>query len=126
MLFDLVDLIANTDSIIVDSSGEGSSSEVEVDEETIIKYYFQREFSYEEIILVLAKHHKPEISYSTLLRRLKAYGLGRRGFFTRDDSHNTIKIVRKRVNGPMYGKSKGLQFIISIHVPGIIGSLIVI
>lgn len=37
MLFDLVDLNINTDS-----SGEVSSSEVKVDEDTIIKYYFQR------------------------------------------------------------------------------------
>ena len=37
MLFDLLDLNINTDS-----SGEGSSSEVKVDEDTIIKYYFQR------------------------------------------------------------------------------------
>ena len=50
MLFDLVDLNINTDS-----SGEGSSSEVKVDEDTIIKYYFQRWFSYEVIILLLAK-----------------------------------------------------------------------
>ena len=35
MLFDLVDLNMNTDS-----SSEGSSSEVKVDEVTIIKYYF--------------------------------------------------------------------------------------
>lgn len=99
MLFDLLDLNINTDS-----SGEGSSSEVKVDEDTIIKYYFQRWFSYEVIILLLAKHHKHEISYSTPLRRLKAYGLGRRGFFTKDDSNSTIQIARQYVseiiNGP--------------------------
>ena len=61
-----------------DSSEEEDSSneaEVEIDEETIIKYYFQRGFSYEEIIHFLAKRHDHEISYSTLLRRLKTYGL---------------------------------------------------
>ena len=99
MLFDLVDLNMNTDS-----SSEGSSSEVKVDEDTIIKYYFQHWFSYEVIILLLAKHHKHEISYRTPLRRLKAYGLGRRGFFTKDDSNSTIQIARQYVseiiNGP--------------------------
>ena len=40
-----------------DSSEEEDSSnqvEVEIDEETIIKYYFQRGFSYEEIIHFLS------------------------------------------------------------------------
>ncbi|PFX17313.1 hypothetical protein AWC38_SpisGene18364 [Stylophora pistillata] len=91
------DLNANTDSSIVDSSSEGFCSEVEVDEETIMKHYFQCGFSYEEIILLFTKHHKHEISYITLLRRRKAYGLGRRGFFIKDDSNNTIQIVRQRV-----------------------------
>ena len=61
-----------------DSNEEEDSSneaEVEIDEETIIKYYFQRGFSYEEIIHFLVKRHDHEISYSTLLRRLKTYGL---------------------------------------------------
>ena len=67
-----------------DSSEEEDSNnevEVEIDEETIIKYYFQRGFSYEEIIHFLAKRHDHEISNSTLLRRLKTYGLKRRSFF---------------------------------------------
>lgn len=63
-----------------DSSEEEDSSnevEVEIDEETIIKYCFQRSFSYEEIIHFLAKRHDHEISNSTLLRRLKTYELKR-------------------------------------------------
>ncbi|KAJ7382089.1 hypothetical protein OS493_037149 [Desmophyllum pertusum] len=82
-----------------DSSSEYSRNEVdvEVDEETIIKYYFQRGFSYEEIILLLAKRHDHEISYSTLLRRLKAYGLSRRGFFKKDDYNEVIDVVRQHI-----------------------------
>ena len=69
-----------------DSSEEEDSDnevEVEIDEETIIKYYFQRGFSYEEIIHFLAKRHDHEISNSTLLRRLKTYELKRRSFLKR-------------------------------------------
>ena len=68
-------------------SGEDKNSsnevEVEIDEETVIKYYFQRGFSYEEIIHFLAKRHDHEISNSTLLRRLKTYELKRRSFLRR-------------------------------------------
>lgn len=69
-----------------DSSEEEDSSnevEVEIDEETIIKYCFQRSFSYEEIIYFLAKRHDHEISNSKLLRRLKTYELKRRSFLRR-------------------------------------------
>ena len=102
----------NTDSIIEESSSEDSGSEIEFDEETLIRYYFQRGFSYEEILLQLKKHHEHEMSYSTLLRR-KAYGLGRRSFLTKDDSKGTIQTVRQRVseiiNGP--GSSGGYRTI---------------
>ena len=90
--YDVVDLNdINTDSIVEESSSEDSGSEIEFDEETLIRYYFQRGFSYEEILLLLKKHHKHEMSYSTLLRRLKAYGLGRRSFLTKDDSKALYK-----------------------------------
>ena len=50
----------------LEDSGEDKDSsnevEVEIDEETVIKYYFQRGFSYEEIIHFLAKRHDHEIS----------------------------------------------------------------
>jgi len=67
---DVLDLRLEDSSEEEDSSNE---AEVEIDEETIIKYYFQRGFSYEEIIHILAKSHDHKISYSTLLRRLKTY-----------------------------------------------------
>ena len=50
----------------LEDSGEDKDSsnevEVEIDEETVIKYYFQCGFSYEEIIHFLAKRHDHEIS----------------------------------------------------------------
>lgn len=82
-IFFYIDIL---DLRLEDSSEEEDSShevDVEIDEETIIKYYFQRGFSYEEIIHFLAKRHDHEISYSTLLRRLKTYGLKRRNFLRR-------------------------------------------
>ena len=96
-----------------DSSAENSSSEADIDENAIIKYYFQRGFSYNEILLFFVNRHNHEISYSTLLRRLKAYGLGRKGFFDREDSDNIIEVVRQRIqeliNGP--GTCAGYQII---------------
>ena len=42
--------MTNTDSILEESSSEDSGSEIEFDEETLIRYYFQCGFSYEEIL----------------------------------------------------------------------------
>ena len=76
---------------------------MEIDEETIIKYYFQRGFSYEEIIHFLAKRHDREVSYSTLLRRLKTYGLKRRNFFKADNSDEVLEVVRQRIIEIIHG-----------------------
>jgi len=48
------------------------------DEEEIIRYYFFRGFSYEEIRMFLQRKHAIEISISTLKRRIKSYGLRRK------------------------------------------------
>ena len=86
------------------STSADSSSEIEIDEEAIIKYYFQRGFSYQEILLLSSERHNYEISYSTLLRRLKVCGLSKRGFFEREDADNNIERARQRIqeiiNGP--------------------------
>ena len=70
-----------------------SDSDVEFDEEEAIKYYFNRGFEYQEIILFLAKNHNYSISYSTLLRKLKQYGLSRRTL----NRQNQVGDVRKRI-----------------------------
>lgn len=57
---------------------ESESEDVEFDEEGIIRYYFHKGFEYKEILLFLGTYHDYHISYSTLLRRLKQYGIGRR------------------------------------------------
>ena len=87
------------------SSDESSESEdplVNFDEEEVIRFYFNRGFNNDEIRLFLSKHHNYEISYSTLLRRLKAYGLKRRSKC--GVSNLTLASVRNRIteliNGP--------------------------
>lgn len=72
--------------------------EVSIDEQSLITYYFRRGFTYDEIILFLAKRHNTEMSYSTLLRRLKVYGLNRRGFFQRDESEETFHQAKRRIS----------------------------
>lgn len=52
--------------------------EEQFDEEDIIRYYFFRGFSYEEIRSFLQKNHATEMSISTLKRRIKSYGLRRK------------------------------------------------
>ena len=50
----------------------------QVDEEDIVRHYFFKGFTYEEIRMFLQKNHGLEISITTLKRRIKAYGLRRR------------------------------------------------
>ena len=46
-------------------------------EESLIRYCFFRGFDYKEIILLLLKNHRIEMSLRTLKRRIKSYGLRR-------------------------------------------------
>jgi hypothetical protein len=48
------------------------------DEEDIIRYYFFRGFSYEEMRMFLERNNGIEMSIRTLKRRIKSYGLQRR------------------------------------------------
>ena len=75
------------------SDDSDSDTELHFDEEGIITYYFNRGFEYSEILLFLVKHHNHHISYSTLLRRLRQYGLSRQ----KQPSEDELKAVRKRI-----------------------------
>ena len=77
-----------------------SDSEVEFDEEAVIKYYFNRGFGYQEIILFLAKNYNYSISYSTLLRKLKQYGLSRRNLNGQTQVVDVRKRIEEIVSGP--------------------------
>ena len=85
----------------------------EENEEEILKYYFFRGFTYEEILCFLASRHQCTISYSTLLRRLKKYGLGRRGTTRKDSFEETFQTIQRRmrelINGP--GSAMGYRSI---------------
>ena len=86
-----------------ESESEGDEEE-EIDEEGLITYYFNRGFSYEEMLLFLEKRHNCKMSRSTLLRRLKSFGLSRRGFANNPNSNYIVEHVRQRIteliNGP--------------------------
>ena len=78
-----------------DALNEDSDSDTDFnfDKEAIITYYYNRGFEYNEILGFLEKHHNNCISYSTLLRRLKQYGLSRRS----QPSEDLLKHVRERI-----------------------------
>ena len=92
----LVCLEINPDSL-EDLSDDDADEEGELDEENLIKYYFQRGSTYQEIILFLAKRHNIEMSYSTLLRRMKLHGLSRRNFFTKNESEEIFERAKNRM-----------------------------
>ena len=73
---------------------------MEFDEEAVIKYYFNRGFEYQEIILFLAKNYNYSISYSTLLRKLKQYGLSRRNLNRENQVGDVRKRIEEIVSGP--------------------------
>ena len=81
------------------SDDSDSDTELNFDEEGIITYYFNRGFEYSEILLFLVKHHNHHISYSTLLRRLRQYGLSRQ----KQPSEDELKAVRKRIEEIIHG-----------------------
>ena len=66
------------------------------DEESVITYYF-RCGEYEEIIQFLTERHNHTISKSTLLRRLKQYGLCRQ--------NKSIPDIRDHIKVPLNGPS---------------------
>ena len=67
-------------------------------EEILIRYYFQRGFSYSSILLLLSKYHNVEMSLRTLHNRLRNNGLRRRGASVNDrDIHEAIN---QELDGP--------------------------
>ena len=87
-----------------DEEESESDQEDEFDEEGILRHYFNRGFSHKEMLLFLEKYHDYKISRITLIRRVKSYGLIRRGFVTSENSDQITEAVRERireiVNGP--------------------------
>ena len=96
-----------------DSNSDLNDETFADNEEEILKYYFFRGFTYEEILMFLAQRHQCTIRYSTLLWRLKKYGLMRRGVTNKDSFENTFLQVQRRmvelVDGP--GSAMGYRAI---------------
>ena len=88
--------VALTASIRSESS-DSDPDEAEFDEEEVLKYYFNRGFNYQEILLFLSERHEHPLSYSTLLRRLKKYGLERRGVTSKEEFNDTFCKVQRRM-----------------------------
>lgn len=61
------------------------------DEKELICKYFKRGFKYEEIRMLLEKHHAIRMSIETLKRRLKDYGLKRR------NADFDVEVVRQKI-----------------------------
>ena len=63
--------------------------------EHCIKHYFNQGLKYFEILQFLQRYHHTTISKSTLLRRLKDYGLSRRNNL--NITNNVIQETRDRI-----------------------------
>ena len=84
----------------LDDEYEEENNPANFNEEDLITYYFNRGFQYEEIIQFLGKYYNLSMSYSTLLRRLKQYGLKRRDQLT-DDLFTRARVrISDIINGP--------------------------
>ena len=101
--------VALTASIRSESS-DSDPDEAEFDEEEVLKYYFNRGFNYQEILLFLSERHEHPLSYSTLLRRLKKYGLERRGVTSKEFNDTFCKVQRRMVELIMgHGHRLGIE-----------------
>jgi len=80
-----------------------SEEENNFDEKTVIQYYFNCGYDYTDILMFLSKYHGHQISYATLLRRLKEYGLKRRGFEKNVDVNTILEKVREKIETILKG-----------------------
>ena len=61
------------------------------EEQRLIKEYFNKGFTYEEIVEFLSKNHSLQMSIATLKRRIKQYGLQRRNI------DYDVNVVREKI-----------------------------
>lgn len=67
-------------------------------ERDIVEHYFHKGYQYESILMFLAKYHQIEWSLSTLKRRLREYGMQRKGADLCED--NVREVIQGEVKGP--------------------------
>ncbi len=84
----------------MDNEDNEENNAANFDEDELIKYYFQWGFKYEEIFQFHDKYYNHGRSYSTLLRRLKQYGLKRRDQLTNDIFIRARARISDIINGP--------------------------
>ena len=98
-----LDLICQSDS------DESQTEDKVFDEQYSITHYYRKGFEYDEILHFLRERHNHDISRSTLLRRLKLYGLSRRpGEDILDDSLTEARDrIQTIIDGP--GSSGGYR-----------------
>ena len=70
-------MTASLDKKKMAESDDEHRDTAEDNEEGLIRHYFFRGFEYEEVRVFLMKHHRIEMSLSTLKRRIKTYNLRR-------------------------------------------------
>ena len=72
------------------------------EEESLIRYYFDKGFEYNDILRFLEKYHNHTISYRTLLRRCKKYGMKRRNRAGIPQiTHERVRqMIQEMINGP--------------------------
>jgi hypothetical protein len=71
--------------------------EIENDYEELIRYYFYKGFTYEEICKFLSQYHNKEMSLSTLKRHIKRLG------FRRRNAEYDIALVRNAIMSLLEG-----------------------
>ena len=103
--------LSDTQQSLFNSGSESFEQEESgFDEEEILKYYFYRGFSCQEILVFLSDRHQYEISYSTLLRRLKSYGLMRRGITNQDGFDDTFLQLQGRMHELIRGSGGSVGY----------------
>lgn len=89
-------------------NNEGSQSDSEDDEESLVKYYFTRGFQYDAIVDFLSKRHGVHMSERTLRSRLRSYGLKRR-----QPDHN----IQEKLRGPAcMGGYRSIWHAFALHI----------
>ena len=80
-----------------------------------MKYYFQGGFNY-QILSFLSERHQHTLSYSTLLWRLKKYGLRRRGVTDQEEFDDTFCKVQRRMAELLNGSCSSVGYRTIWHV----------
>ncbi|XP_013411268.1 uncharacterized protein LOC106174310 [Lingula anatina] len=68
-------------------------------EQEAIEAYFSQGFQYKAIVIFLGLYHGIHLSLRTLKRRIRSYGLSRRGFASQSPLHFVYQAIRRELEG---------------------------